>query len=111
MYYQSDKLRLTMSQFMSEHPNDVALGSLLEQIASVSRPVVRTERVDGQRVIEGYTTSYMNDKTGLGFTAIAHGPEGNARIRIFVEMVGKLPDAVDFGRRIAAALELEKSPA
>lgn len=86
---------------MAEHPNAAAIGAFLEQIKSISRPVVATQNINGKPVLNGYTASYYDDEREIGFTVIAWDndlEEGKGLFRVIIDDVGRISDAEECGQ-------------
>lgn len=86
---------------MAEHLNCQAIETFLNQIASISRPVAKTEKINDEPVKNGYTASFWDDKRGIGFTVIAWG---DGHMKAYLETAGKIGQAEEFGAAMSRAL-------
>ncbi len=96
-----------------EHANCQAIEDFLNEIPSVSRPIIKTERINSLPVHEGYTASYYDKDTGNGFTVIAWGEGGSFMAireglrdgKLFRSTYeGEIAKAKQFGRRVNAEI-------
>lgn len=90
---------------MAEHPNCQAVETFLNAIPSISRPILKTQNIDGKPAHEAYTASWFDQASQIGFTVIASGEDGKffvvtegAHGRKTYE--GNLAQAGQFGKRI-----------
>lgn len=89
---------------MAEHPNCQTVERFVEQFKTPVR-IGRTERIDNERVQDGYTASFMNNVIGIGFTAVCWTANDRAHFKVLVECVGTDKDAERFGKLMGGVIE------
>lgn len=86
-----------------EHPNCQAVETFLNQLGDgISRPIVKSEQINGSPVHDCYTASYMDNAKGIGFTVLAFA-DGN--FKVIVEMGGGIDRAASDGLRTKQIFE------
>ncbi len=89
---------------MAEHPNCQAIETFLEQFKTPVR-IAKTERIDNEKVRDGYTASFMNNATGVGFTAVAWSDDNGNYFKCIIECVGHVGAAARFGKMVGGVIE------